>query len=81
MYSSRKVGVFCMTGDRGTSVPVKDKFALDVTEASEYFGIGERKLRQIINENLDSGLVIRNGVKYLIKRRQFEQFLEPRTSV
>ena len=70
-----------MTGDRGTSVPVKDKFALAVMEASEYFGIGERKLRQIINENLDSGLVIRNGVKYLIKRRQFEQFLEPRTSV
>lgn len=70
-----------MTNDNGVSVPVRDKYAMDVKEASEYFGIGERKLRQIINENLDTGFVLQNGVKYLIKRRQFEQFLEPRTSI
>ena len=70
-----------MTNDKSASVPVKDKYAMDIKEASEYFGIGERKLRQIIKENLDTGFVLQNGVKYLIKRRQFEQYLEPRTSV
>ena len=62
-----------MTNDKSASVPVKDKYAMDIKEASEYFGIGERKL--------DTGFVLQNGVKYLIKRRQFEQYLEPRTSV
>lgn len=69
-----------MTGNKA-AVPTKDKFALNVTEASEYFGIGERKLRQIISENLESGFVLQNGVKYLIKRRQFEAYLEARTSI
>ena len=70
-----------MDSNKNSLVPVKDKYAMDIKEASDYFGIGERKLRQIINENLDAGFVLQNGVKYLIKRRQFEQFLEPRTSI
>ena len=49
-------------------VQIKDKFCLTIDEASEYFNIGEKKLRQIASENLDSGFVIQNGVKVLIKR-------------
>ena len=66
---------------RENEIPVSTKYALDVVEAAEYFGIGQKKLRKIISENLDSGLVIQNGVKYLIKRRQFEEFLEKVTSI
>lgn len=57
-------------------VPIKDKFCLTIDEASEYFGIGEKKLRKIVAENLDSDFVIQNGVKYLIKRKRFEIFLD-----
>lgn len=56
-------------------VPIKDKFCLTIDEASEYFGIGEKKLRKIVAENLNSDFVIQNGVKYLIKRKRFESFL------
>ena len=59
----------------------QDKYLLPIEEAAHYFGIGEKKLRKIITENLDSGLVIQNGVKYLIKRQQFEAFLNNVTSI
>lgn len=56
-------------------VPIKDKFCLTIDEAAVYFNIGEKKLRKIVSENLDSDFVIQNGVKYLIKRKRFESFL------
>ena len=56
-------------------VQIKDKFCLTIEEASDYFNIGEKKLRQIVTENLHSDFVIQNGAKYLIKRKRFEAFL------
>ena len=56
-------------------VPIKDKFCVTMDKESGYFGIGEKKLRKIVTENLCSDFVIQNGVKYLIKRRRFELFL------
>ena len=60
---------------------VKDKFCLTIEEASHYFGIGEKKLRKLVNSNLDTGFVIQNGVKILIKRQRFEQFLDKLSSI
>lgn len=65
----------------GTITQPKDKFLLTIDEASDYFSIGQRKLRKLIAENLDSGFIIQNGVKYLINRQKFEQFLEARSSI
>lgn len=62
-------------------VQIKDKFCLTIDEASEYFNIGQKKLRKIVSENLDSGFVIQNGVKFLIKRERFEKYLEDLTAV
>ena len=44
-------------------------------------GIGEKKLRRLTNDNLDAGFVIQNGVKILIKRQRFEQFLNELSSI
>jgi len=41
-----------------------------------YFNIGEKKLRQIVSEHINTGFVIQNGVKTLIKRSRFEAFLD-----
>ncbi len=68
-----------MTDDK--QVQIKDKFCLTIEEASEYFNIGEKKLRKIVSENLDSGFIIQNGVKFLVKRKQFEKFLDDLTSI
>lgn len=43
--------------------------------------IGEKKLRQIVADNINSGFVIQNGVKILIKRRRFEDYLEEMTAL
>lgn len=51
-------------------VQIKDKFCLTIEEASAYFNIGEKKLRKIVSDNLDSGFIIQNGVKFLVKRKQ-----------
>lgn len=59
----------------------KDKVLLTVCEAADFFGIGQKKLRQMICENLDSGLFIQNGRKYLVKRKQFEQYLANITAI
>lgn len=48
---------------------------------SVYFNIGEKKLRKIIADNLDTGFIIQNGVKFLIKRKQFEDFLRELTAI
>ncbi len=59
----------------------KDKFLLTVEEASDYFGIGQKKLRQIIVANPDAGIIIQCGVKYLIKRQRFEEYLDKLTAI
>lgn len=63
------------------SVEIKDKFCLTIDEASAYFNIGEKKLRRIVTDNIDTGFIIQNGVKFLIKRKQFETFLENLTAI
>lgn len=50
-------------------------------EASEYFNIGEKKMRKLVAENMDSGFVIQNGVKVLIKRKRFEAFLDDLSAI
>ena len=62
-------------------VQINDKFCLTIEEASAYFNIGEKKLRKIVSDNLDSGFIIQNGVKFLVKRKQFEKFLDDLTSI
>lgn len=62
-------------------IPLKDKFCLTIDEATEYFNIGEKKLRKIVADYIDSGMIIQNGVKILIKRKRFEDFLEEMTAI
>ena len=60
---------------RENDVRICEKYALTVAEAAVYFGIGEKKLRSMI-ENYDHlGLFLQNGAKYTIKRQKFEAFL------
>lgn len=57
------------------AVPVWEKANLTLQEASDYFGIGVDKLRDISNEN-DCKFVLWNGNKRLIKRKILEKYLE-----
>ena len=67
--------------NRENSVPLWHKYGLTITEASEYFNIGEKKLRQMVQENGSADFLLNNGVKVLIKRTKFEQFLDETCSI
>lgn len=64
-----------------TQVQIQNKFCLTIDEAVIYFNIGEKKLRKLVADNLDSGFIIKNGVKFLIKRKRFEDFLNDLTAI
>ena len=59
-----------------TDVPIWEKYTLSIEEASRYFRIGEKKLRTLAEENLDSGWVIVNGNRIQIKRKQSEKIID-----
>ena len=64
-----------------TQVQIQNKFCLTIDEAVIYFNIGEKKLRKLVSDTLDSGFIIQNGVKFLIKRKRFEDFLNDLTAI
>lgn len=70
-----------MTQEKGNNVLIRDKFLLTLKEASQYFGIGEKKLRQMAEKYNNSNCFLHNGVKLMIKRKKFEQFLDELTTI
>lgn len=64
-----------------TAVPLWHKHLLTIQEASQYFNIGEKTLRRLIQENNTAPYLLTNGAKVLIKRRLFEQFLNETSAI
>lgn len=62
-------------------VPLWEKYTLTIREAAEYFHIGEKRLRQIVEENLNSDFVVTNGNRAMIKRKAFEKYIDNATVV
>lgn len=42
-------------------IPVWEKYSLNIPEAAEYYGIGEKRLRQIANENVGADFILEIG--------------------
>lgn len=60
---------------KNKSVPIWQKFLLSVSEASEYFNIGDKKLRNLISNNQGAEWLFYNGERLMIKRVLFEKFI------
>lgn len=56
-------------------VPLWEKYSLTVDQAAAYFGIGTKKIRNLISIYKDSKWYLFNGERVLIKRKLFEDFL------
>jgi len=56
-------------------IPYWEKYMLTLREAAEYFHIGEKKMRQIVEENMDAKFVLENGNRIMIKKKLFEEYL------
>ena len=56
-------------------IPYWEKYMLTLREAAEYFHNGEKKMRQIVDENMDAKFLLENGNRVMIKRKLFEEYL------
>jgi len=62
-------------------VPVWEKYVLSIPEACEYFGIGRNHFYELCRLNPDADFLLRNGTKYLIKRKLFESYVDDLASL
>ena len=61
---------------RTNEIPYWEKYMLTLREAAEYFHIGEKKMRQIVDDNLDANFLLESGHRIMIKRKLFEEYLD-----
>ena len=66
---------------RTTEIPYWEKYMLTLREAAEYFHIGEKKMRQIVDDNMDANFLLESGNRVMIKRTLFEEYLDRATVI
>lgn len=59
-----------------TAVALDNKILLNIKEASDLFGIGQHRLREIVNEDYGNEYHLMLGRTIKIKRKQFEKFID-----
>ncbi len=62
-------------------VPTWERYTLTVTEAADYYHIGETKLRRLAEDHPEADFIILNGNRLLFKRQKFELFLDKATTL
>ena len=63
------------------NIPFWEQSVLTMEEASQYFRIGERKLRGIVGKDPSEAYVLWSGKRMLVKRKEFEKHLDEIASV
>lgn len=58
-----------------TDIPIWKRYLLTIPEASQYYNIGEKRLRQMVDIYSNGEFYLMVGNRVLIKRLQFEPFL------
>ena len=66
---------------RTNEIPYWEKYMLTLREAAEYFHIGEKKMRQIVDDNMDANFLLESGNRIIIKRKLFEEYLDRATVI
>jgi len=58
------------------TIALENKVLLNIKEASEVFGIGQHRLREIVSEDYGSKYHLMLGRTIKIKRKPFEEYIE-----
>ena len=61
---------------KANAVPLWEKYTLTIREAAEYFNIGEKRLRRIVDENPNADFIVMNGNRAMFKRKLFEKYVD-----
>lgn len=70
-----------MYANKNNYIPLWHKYSLSVEEASQLFGVGENKIRQIVADNPNAEFYFEIGNRIKIKRTKFEEYLDKVTSI
>ena len=57
-------------------IPLWKKYSLSIQEAAIYYGIGEKKLRQLVADHEGEDFILEIGAHVRIKRVMFEKYLD-----
>ena len=61
-------------------IPIWRKYTLSVQEADQYFRIGDKKLRRLIDEDPTADYILWKGSRPQKKRKVFERFVDEKLS-
>ena len=62
--------------EENKSIPLWKKYSLSIQEAAAYYGIGEKKLRQLVADHEGEDFILEIGAHVRIKRVMFEKYLD-----
>lgn len=65
-----------LVDDRDIRIPLWEKYALTLKEAAQYYSIPETRLKSFMLANPTESFVLRAGSKLLVKRMQFDAYLD-----
>lgn len=72
---------YTWTKGYGIDIPIWKRYLLSVTEAAQFYHIGEKRLRQIVDIHPNGEFYLLVGNKVLFKKEKFEQFLAESTAI
>lgn len=67
--------------NQSIDIPIWKRYLLSVTEAAQFYHIGEKRLRQIVDIHPNGEFYLLVGNKVLFKKEKFEQFLAESTAI
>lgn len=65
-----------LVDEREIKIPLWEKYALTVKEASEYYNLPETRLKSFITAHKNADFVLKAGARLLIKRKLFDIYLD-----
>ena len=70
-----------MARNTKNSIAFYEKYLMTVEEAAVYFHIGNKKMRNLIKEYPGAKWLLYNGSRIMIKREQFEKWLDNQSAI
>ena len=70
-----------MARNKKENIAFYDRYLLTVEEAAVYFHIGSKKMRDMIKDHAGAKWILYNGNRIMIKREQFEKWLDNQSAI
>ena len=70
-----------MTKNTKLNIAFYDRYMMTVEVAAAYFHIGYKKMRSIVKEHEGAKWILYNGNRIMIKREQFEKWLDNQSAI